>query len=56
MQLLLKKLYEKIVINPAKYPFTFLEDYMDNIDEILLEEYKDGKLLWFILDCYEQII
>lgn len=29
---------------------------MDNIDEVLQEEYKDGKLLWFILDCYEEII
>jgi hypothetical protein len=52
MEILLKKLYEKIVDNPTKYPFTMLEENLDKIDELLSEEYKDGKLLWFVVDCF----
>lgn len=56
MQYLLKKLYEKIIIDPQKTPLSFIEDHLDRIDEILNPEYKNGKLLWFILECYQEII
>lgn len=56
MLYLLKRLYESIVVSPAKYPFTFLEDYLENVDEILLPQYKNGKILWFVIDCYEEIL
>lgn len=30
-----------------------LEENLDKIDELLIEEYKDGKMLWFVVDCFE---
>lgn len=32
MQHLLKKLYEKIIIDPIKYPLSFIEDHLDRIE------------------------
>lgn len=56
METLLKRLYDKIVTDSIKFPFSFLEDNLHKIDDMLQDQYKDGKLLWFILDCYEEII
>lgn len=56
MQHLLKKLYEKIIIDPIKYPLSFIEDHLDRIEQILHPEYKNGKILWYILECYQEII
>lgn len=56
METLLKQLYDKIVTDSIKFPFSFLEGNLHKIDDMLQDQYKDGKLLWFILDCYEEII
>lgn len=35
MQFLLKKIYERIIKQPQRYPLAVIEEYLDNIDELL---------------------